>query len=218
MVVLPDWLGPVGIGPFTTTRVGLSTSALRITGMWGEPARRAAAVRTIERAVELGVRLIELPAPFGPWADLVREADPDPAEVVLALRLTGPDPVNALHVATRRLGRRLADRVAAVLVVPPLLDEVRQLDDPAPPAGAVVNVSTSVSALGPVVAVRGPYPAARRTLGWCEDRGVPYLCPDLRILGAGRHTVALLEPSGRAELERMWQAAGTATPPAARPG
>ncbi len=218
MPTLNEWLGPVEIGSFSATRVGLSTASLRITGMWGEPARRAAAVRTIERALELGVRLVEMPGPFGPWADLVRDADPDPDQVVLIVRLTGSDPANALHVTSRRLGRRLARRVAAVLVEPRLLDDIRDLDDPRPPAGAVVMASTSVSALGPLVAVRGPYPAARRTLEWCEQQRVPYLCPDLRILGAGEHTVALLEPAGRAEMERLWQAAGAAIPPAARPG
>lgn len=218
MPTLSEWLDPVGIGSFTATRVGLSTAALRITGMWGEPARRAAAVRTIERALELGVRLVELPAPFGPWADLVRDADPDPAAVVLAVRLTGSDPATAVRVASRRLGRRLAGRVAVLLVEPPLLDEVRQIDDPPLRAGAVVRASTSVSALGPVVAVRGPYPPSRRTLEWCEQQQVPYLCPDLRILGAGNRTVALLEPAGRAEMERLWHAPGAPIPPAARPG
>ena len=217
MAATPDWSAPVRIGEFTAGRVGLSTAALRTTGMWGEPGRRAAAVRTIERAMELGIRLIEVPVPFGPWADLVRDADPDPDEVVLALRLTGADPATALQVSARRLGRRLADRVAVVLVEAGMLDEIRAADQPLP-SGAVVTASTSVSALGPVAAVRGPYPASRRTLEWCERRKVPYLCPDLRILAAGEATVALLQPTGRADMEHLWQSAGAATPPAARPG
>ena len=56
--------------------------------MWGEPARRPAAINTIRRAAELGVQLIEVPGPFGAWADLVREAEPEGA--VIAVRLTGP--------------------------------------------------------------------------------------------------------------------------------
>ena len=212
----PELLGRVSVGGFEAARVGLSTARLRTTGMWGEPGRRAAAVRTIERAVELGAQVIEVPAPFGPWADLVRDADPEPERVVLVIRLTGADPAAAMEVAARRLGRRLAGRVGAVLVEPGLLDEARSAGVPG--VGAVVTATTSPSALGPLAAARGPYPPARRTLEWCEARQVPYLCPDPRILGAGRHTVALLEPAGRAEIDRLWQAAGAAIPPAAGPG
>lgn len=209
--------GRVSVGGMEAARVGLGTARLRTTGMWGEPGRRAAAVRTIQRAVELGVQLIELAAPFGPWADLLRDADPEPERVVLVVRLTGDaGPAAALEVANRRLGRRLAGRVGAVLVKPGLLDEARSAGIDG--VGALVSAATSPSALGSLVAVRGPYPPARRTLEWYEARQVPYLCPDSRILGAGRHTVALLEPTGRADIDRLWEAAGGATPPAAGPG
>lgn len=188
--------------------------------MWGEPSRRPAAVNTIRRAAELGVQLIEVPGPFGAWADLVREAEPEGA--VIAVRLTGPPggggshPVEALEVVQRRLGRYLRDNIGLVLADVSALDELR--DGGIEHLGAVIGGRplASLSLLDGTEAVRGPYPASRRVLEWCEDRRLPYIAETSAILHSGEHTIGLLQPSGRAEIDRLYREA--VTPPAATPG
>ncbi len=209
------------MGGRSVGRIGLGLAGLRTTGMWGEPARRAAAVNTIRRAVELGIDLIEVPGPFGPWVDLVREAEPEGA--VLAVRLTAAPAggrrgraAEELQAVVGRLGRHLRGSIAAVLAELPAVEDLREAG--VEHLGVVVGARppASASLLGDVAAVRGPWPAPRRVLEWCEQQGVPYLCSSARILDAGAHTVALLEPSGRAEIDRLYREA--ATPPAAAPG
>ena len=191
-------------------RLGLSMAELRITGMWGEPTGRGAAIEAVRRAVQLGVEVIEVPFPFGPAADLVRDAGvPD---AFLAVRLTAP--VASLDAVTVRLGRRRPD---LVLAEPDLLaairswpvplgvvrhDEREAEDEAAPPPGAQ--------------AVRGPFPPPPGLLEACEAAGIPYLAPAVEILDAGRLTIALPAPRTVAEVERVFGEA--ATPPAAGPG
>ncbi len=63
-------------GDLTVTRLGYG--AMRITGkgIWGPPADRAAAIRTLKRAVELGVNFIDTADSYGPNVseDLIGEA------------------------------------------------------------------------------------------------------------------------------------------------
>jgi hypothetical protein len=185
-------------------RLGVSAAELRITGMWGEPADRGAAIETLQRAVQLGADVIEVPFPFGPAADLVREAGVPGA--FLVVRLTGP--VASLEMVTARLGGRRPDlvlaepdRAAAIQSWPVPLGAVLRHDG-APPPGAE--------------AVLGAFPAPPRLLEACEAGGIPYLAPALDILGAGRLTIALPAPRSVAEVERVF--GGAATPPAAGPG
>ena len=69
----------------------LGYGAMRITGegVWGEPADRAGCVRTVRRAVELGVDLIDTADSYGPEVseDIIREAlRPYPEELLIATK------------------------------------------------------------------------------------------------------------------------------------
>ena len=215
--------------------VGLTLAGQQPTGMWGAAPGRAMAVRTIRRAVELGVELIEVPVPFGPWADLLREADVE-EEVVVVARLTGPGP--GADAVLRRLGRH--QQLALVLAEPQLLDEARAWD--VAPVGVVAGPTSVPSTFGDVAAVRGPWPAPRRVLEWCAARRVPYLAPSAGILAAAPTAavptaaappataaatppalpaVALLRAASPKEAERVFAGSpgrGPSTPPAAGPG
>ncbi len=80
------------------TRLGFG--AMRITGdgIWGEPADRAAAVRVLRRAVELGINFIDTADSYGPYVseEIIAEAlHPYPANLVIATKggfeSPGPD-------------------------------------------------------------------------------------------------------------------------------
>jgi pyridoxine 4-dehydrogenase len=80
------------------TRLGFG--AMRITGkgVWGEPADRAAAIRVLRRAVELGINFIDTADSYGPAVseEIIAEAlHPYPAGLVIATKggfdRTGPD-------------------------------------------------------------------------------------------------------------------------------
>ena len=60
-----------------------------VRGVWGEPADRAECVRTVRRAVELGVDLIDTADSYGPEVseDIIREAlHPYPEELLIATK------------------------------------------------------------------------------------------------------------------------------------
>ena len=63
-------------GQLDVLRLGFG--AMRITGpgIWGEPADRVEAVRTLRRAVDLGIDLIDTADSYGPYVseDLIAEA------------------------------------------------------------------------------------------------------------------------------------------------
>lgn len=181
-------------------RLGMSLAGLRATGMWGEPAARGEAVAAIRRAVQLGAGVLEVPVPFGPAADLVREAQV-PAALVAA-RLTQPA---TLEVLRRRLGR-----TPDLVLAPP--DLLQQLADWAVPLGVVGDEAGEG-----VAAVRGPYPAQQGLLEWCEGRRIPYMATERAVLHDGEHTVALPAPRSAAEVERLFGQAAP-TPPAGGPG
>lgn len=80
------------------TRLGFG--AMRITGkgIWGEPKNRAAAIRVLQRAVELGINFIDTADSYGPGVseELIAEAlYPYPANLVIATKggfdRPGPD-------------------------------------------------------------------------------------------------------------------------------
>ena len=90
--------GTFDFGNLPVHRLGFG--AMRITGkgIWGEPADRAECVRVLQRAVELGVDLIDTADSYGPEVseDIIREAlHPYPDNLVIAtkagLTRSGPD-------------------------------------------------------------------------------------------------------------------------------
>jgi hypothetical protein len=174
--------------------------------MWGEPTSRPDAVAIIRTAVDMGVDVLEVPVPFGPYADLLRQARVPDAFVVA--RLTGrlPD----LAAVRHRLGGRGPD---LVLAEEHLLDDMRRWPVP---LGAIVGPRAQRAGFQPLHAVRGPYPAPPHMVEWCEEAGVPYLAGSTAILEAGRLTVALPAPRGSTDVERLL-GAPPATPPAEGP-
>lgn len=80
------------------TRLGFGSMRLTGTGIWGEPADRAEAIRVLRRAVELGINFIDTADSYGPNVaeEIIAEAlHPYPAGLVIATKAgfdrTGPD-------------------------------------------------------------------------------------------------------------------------------
>ena len=81
--------GHFNLGGLTVNRLGYG--AMRITGkgIWGPPADRDAAIRTLRRAVELGVNFIDTADSYGPNVseEIIAEAlHPYPAGLVIATK------------------------------------------------------------------------------------------------------------------------------------
>jgi aryl-alcohol dehydrogenase-like predicted oxidoreductase len=81
--------GTVQLGDLTVNRMGYG--AMRITGkgIWGPPENRDAALETLQRAVELGVNLIDTADSYGPYVseELIAEAlAPYPPGLVIATK------------------------------------------------------------------------------------------------------------------------------------
>lgn len=81
--------GTVRLGDLTVNRMGYG--AMRITGkgVWGPPPDRDAAIRTLRRAVELGVNLIDTADSYGPGVseELIAEAlHPYPPDLVITTK------------------------------------------------------------------------------------------------------------------------------------
>lgn len=198
----------VRLGERWVRRLGISTSGLRTTGMWGEPASRKAAIAAIRRAVEMGAEVLEVPLPFGPAADLVREANVPDSFIVARLTQALPD----LAAVRHRLGGRLPD---LVLAEEDHLDDMRGWEVP---LGAIVGTHprrTPSARSATAAALRGPYPPPPQLVEWCEREGVPYLASSTEILASGRLTVALPAPRHVAEVERLLAREEGPTPPAA---
>jgi aryl-alcohol dehydrogenase-like predicted oxidoreductase len=80
------------------TRLGFGAMRITGAGIWGEPARRAEAIKVLRRAVELGVNFIDTADSYGPEVseNLIAEAlSPYPAGLVIATKggflRPGPD-------------------------------------------------------------------------------------------------------------------------------
>src|ERR1700691_5216513 len=81
--------GTLNLGDLTVNRLGFG--AMRITGkgVWGPPADKGAALKTLRRAVELGGNFIETGVPYGPNVseELIAEAlHPYPKGLVIATK------------------------------------------------------------------------------------------------------------------------------------
>jgi pyridoxine 4-dehydrogenase len=113
-------------GDLTVNRIGYG--AMRITGpgIWGPPADKRAALATLQRAIELGVNLIDTADSYGPAVseELIAEAlFPYPADLVIATKggweRPGPNQwthnaspehlANALEGSLKRLGLERID-------------------------------------------------------------------------------------------------------------
>jgi hypothetical protein len=233
IVLMTDRILVAGV---EVSRVGLTLSGLGATGQFGEPADRTGAVATIRAALNIGMGMIEVPVPFGPWADMLRDAgaesvtdesvvsldltdgtgaDADGRPVLIAARLTGH--VEGPVVVSTRFGRKL--KPGLLLVPPDELEEVKAWQ--MAPVGVVVGPGTLPSHLGEpaeLAAVRGPWPAPWRIEKWCRRHELPYLGSSLDALDAWEYNVALIPARSVAEVERLAGSASAApTPPVSGP-
>ena len=81
--------GAFTLGGKEVHRLGYGAMQITGEGVWGEPADRAECVRTVRRAVELGVDLIDTADSYGPEVseDIIREAlRPYPEELLIATK------------------------------------------------------------------------------------------------------------------------------------
>jgi pyridoxine 4-dehydrogenase len=79
----------IRIGELTVRRFGYGTAPLTGVGVWGYPPDRAEAVRTVRRAVALGINFIDTADSYGPYTaeELVHEAlHPYPKDLVIATK------------------------------------------------------------------------------------------------------------------------------------
>ncbi len=68
--------GKIRLGELEVNRLGYGAMRLTGAGIWGPPADRAACLRTLRRAVELGVQFIDTADSYGPYVseELIAEA------------------------------------------------------------------------------------------------------------------------------------------------
>lgn len=93
----PEHSGTFELGELTVHRLGFGAMQITGKGVWGEPLNRAECIRVLQRAVELGVDLIDTADSYGPYVSeqIIREAlHPYPAGLVIATKAglvrTGP--------------------------------------------------------------------------------------------------------------------------------
>ena len=138
-------------GDLTVTRLGYGAMQLTGEGIWGEPADRGEAVRVLQRAIELGVTLIDTADSYGPYVaeEIIREAlHPYAEEVVIATKAgllrTGPGKWHPLgrpeylrqecEMSLRRLGLERIDlyqlhRIDPQVPVAESVGALRELQD-----------------------------------------------------------------------------------------
>ena len=81
--------GTITLGDLTVNRLGYGAMRLTGPGIWGPPEDREAAIRTLRRAVELGVNFIDTADSYGPYISehLIAEAlHPYPENLVIATK------------------------------------------------------------------------------------------------------------------------------------
>src|SRR3984893_19544748 len=86
-------------GDIPVRRLGFGTMQLTGAGVWGEPANHSEAIAVLQRAVELGINLIDTADSYGPIVSecLIAEAlHPYPADLLIATKAgfqrPGPNP------------------------------------------------------------------------------------------------------------------------------
>ena len=89
--------GAFTLGDLQVTRLGFGAMRIVGEGIWGPPKDRAAAVKVVQRAVELGVDFIDTADSYGPYVseDIIKEAIHPYGDVLVAtkggLTRSGPD-------------------------------------------------------------------------------------------------------------------------------
>src|SRR5512134_2771283 len=79
----------IAIGELRVRRLGLGAMRLAGAGIWGDPPDRGAALRTLQRAVALGVEFIDTADAYGPGTNEQLIADalhPYPPGLVIATK------------------------------------------------------------------------------------------------------------------------------------
>lgn len=192
-------------GELEITRLGFG--AMRITGkgIWGEPADRDEALRTLKRVPELGIDFIDTADSYGPDVseELIREALHPYDKIVIAtkggLTRTGPDRwipvgrpeylIQQAHKSLRQLGVERIDlwqlhRVDPKVPAAEQFDAVKSLID----AGIVRFAGLSevqvaqieeASKYFPVATVQNQYNLVDRkseaVLAYCEQNGIGFI-------------------------------------------
>ena len=141
-----DFSGTFEIAGKTVRRLGFGAMRLTGQGIWGPPDDREECVRVVQRAVELGVDLIDTADSYGPYVseEIIREAlHPYPEQVLIATKAGlvrhGPDiwePVGRpeylrqeAEMSLRRLGLERIDLFQLHRIDPkvPLEDQIGEL-------------------------------------------------------------------------------------------
>jgi aryl-alcohol dehydrogenase-like predicted oxidoreductase len=81
--------GSISLGDLTVHRLGYGAMRLTGPGIWGPPENRDAALRTLRRAVELGVNFVDTADSYGPYVseEILAEAlHPYPSGLVIATK------------------------------------------------------------------------------------------------------------------------------------
>jgi aryl-alcohol dehydrogenase-like predicted oxidoreductase len=143
--------GTFALAGRTVHRLGFGAMRLTGPGIWGEPGDRGECIRTVRRAVELGVDFIDTADSYGPYVseEILREAlYPYPEQVLVATKAgflrTGPDQWHVLghpkylrqevELSLRRLGVERLDllqlhRIDRHVPLADQLGELRALQD-----------------------------------------------------------------------------------------
>ena len=104
--------GTFEIAGKTVHRLGFGAMRLTGQGIWGEPADRAECVRVVQRAVELGVDLIDTADSYGPYVseEIIREALHPYPEQVLDRHQGRARAARPGHLGSRSAGRSTCAR------------------------------------------------------------------------------------------------------------
>jgi aryl-alcohol dehydrogenase-like predicted oxidoreductase len=134
-------------GNVAITRLGYGATRITGPGIWGDPPDRAASVRVVRRAAELGVDFIDTADSYGPFVseELIREALHPYDGITIATKggfvRTGPnrgEPLGrpaylrqCVEMSLRRLGLDTIELYQLHMVDPevPLADQIGVLDD-----------------------------------------------------------------------------------------
>lgn len=146
MTAVAHHSGTFTIAGRTVHRLGFGAMRLTGDGIWGEPADRAECIRTVRRAVELGVDFIDTADSYGPYVseEILREAlHPYPEQVLIATKAgfvrTGPQQWHVVghpkylrqevELSLRRLGVERIDLMQLHRIDPhvPLADQLGEL-------------------------------------------------------------------------------------------